>query len=107
QDARWGLPSVPPSMLVIGGGATGAQVASDFNAFGSRVQLFHRGPRILPTEDVDISATVASAFRSAGIVVQENFGEIESFEKTPSGVRMNYCKDGVGKSAEASLGVVA
>src|SRR5262249_58788319 len=27
----WGLTSVPPSMLVIGAGATGAQVASIFN----------------------------------------------------------------------------
>ncbi len=103
----WSLTSVPPSMLVIGGGATGAQVASVFNAFGSRVQLFHRGPRILPTEDDDISAAVASAFRGAGIVVQENFGEIESFEKTPSGVRMNYCHDGDRNRAEASLAVVA
>ncbi|SFJ58795.1 dihydrolipoyl dehydrogenase family protein [Planctomicrobium piriforme] len=103
----WSLSSVPSSMLVIGGGATGAQVASVFNAFGSRVQLFHRGPRILPTEDEDISAAVASAFRSAGIEVQENFGEIESFEKTPNGVRMNYCKDGVRYQAEASLAVVA
>ena len=41
------LTSVPPSMLVIGGGATGVQVASIFNAFGSRVQLFEAGPRIL------------------------------------------------------------
>ena len=85
----------------------GAQVASVFNAFGSRVQLFHRGPRILPTEDDDISAAVASAFRGAGIVVKENFGEIESFEKTPSGVRMNYCQDGDRNRAEASLAVVA
>ena len=50
----WGLTAVPPSMLVIGGGATGAQVASIFNAFGSRVQLFQAGPRILPTEDEDV-----------------------------------------------------
>jgi pyruvate/2-oxoglutarate dehydrogenase complex dihydrolipoamide dehydrogenase (E3) component len=48
-------------MLVIGGGATGLQVASIFNAFGSRVQLFHRGPRILPTEDEDVSAGMAAA----------------------------------------------
>src|SRR5688572_32654701 len=32
----WTLTEVPPSMLVIGGGATGAQVASIFNAFGDR-----------------------------------------------------------------------
>src|SRR5436189_1507656 len=36
----WALTSVPASMMLIGGGATGAQVASVFNAFGSKVQLF-------------------------------------------------------------------
>src|ERR1700730_4375401 len=52
----WGLTSVPPSMLVVGAGATGVQVASISNAFGSRVRLFQSGPRILPTEDEDVSA---------------------------------------------------
>jgi pyruvate/2-oxoglutarate dehydrogenase complex dihydrolipoamide dehydrogenase (E3) component len=103
----WALTSVPPSMLVIGGGATGAQVASIFNAFGSRVQLFQAGRRILPTEDEDVSAAVAAAFRESGIVVREDFGDIESFEKTPSGVRMIFAKDGLRDSAEAALAVVA
>src|SRR6185295_1711486 len=70
----WGLTSVPPSMLVIGGGATGVQVASIFNAFGSRIQLFQADARILPTEDEDVSAAVAAAFRKSGIVVHERFG---------------------------------
>ena len=103
----WGLTSVPPSMLVIGGGATGAQVASIFNAFGSRVQLFQAGPRILPTEDEDVSSAVAAAFRESGMVVREGFGAIESFERTPRGVRMIFSKDGVRDSAEAALAVVA
>ena len=103
----WALTSVPPSMLVIGAGATGAQVASIFSAFGSRIQLFQAGPRILPTEDEDVSAVVAAAFRETGIVVRENFGAIESFEKTPSGVRMIFAKEGVRDSAEAALAVVA
>jgi dihydrolipoamide dehydrogenase len=103
----WSLSSVPPSMLVIGAGATGVQVASIFNAFGSRIQLFQAGPRILPTEDEDVSAAVATAFRASGIVVHENFGAIESFEKTPGGVRMVYSKDGQRYSAEATLAVVA
>ena len=103
----WALTSVPPSMLVIGGGATGAQVASIFNAFGSRVQLFQAGRRILPSEDEDVSAAVASAFRESGIVLRENFGDIESFERTPSGVRMIFAKDGLRDSAEAALAVVA
>ena len=34
----------PDSLLVIGAGATGVQVASIFNAFGSRVTVFGRPP---------------------------------------------------------------
>jgi len=83
------------------------QVASIFNAFGSQIQLFQTGPRILPSEDEDVSAAVAAAFRSANIAVHENIGAIEGFEKTPSGVRMIFSRDGVRDSAEATLAVVA
>jgi len=103
----WKLSEVPPSMLVIGGGATGAQVASIFNAFGSKVQLFHAGPRIVPTEDEDVSAAVACGFRKSGIEVRENFGVIDSFEKTPAGVRMNFSHNGERGIAEAALAVTA
>ena len=103
----WSLTAVPPSMIVVGAGATGVQVASIFQAFGSRVQLFQAGPRILPTEDEDVSAVVATAFRESGMIVRENFGAIDSFEKTTNGVRMFFTKDGVRDSAEAALVVVA
>ena len=103
----WRLTSVPPSMLVVGAGATGVQVASIFNAYGSRIQLFETGPRILPSEDEDVSAAVSAAFRESGIVVHENFGTINSFEKTPTGVRMIFSNNGVQDSAEATLAVVA
>jgi pyruvate/2-oxoglutarate dehydrogenase complex dihydrolipoamide dehydrogenase (E3) component len=103
----WGLTSVPPSMLVIGAGATGVQIASIFSAFGSRIQLFQTGPRILPSEDEDVSAAVAASVRESGIVVHENFGTIERFEKTPAGVRMIFSRNGNRASAEAALAVVA
>jgi pyruvate/2-oxoglutarate dehydrogenase complex dihydrolipoamide dehydrogenase (E3) component len=103
----WSATAVQPSMLVIGGGATGVQLASIFNAFGSKVQLFQAGPRILTTEDEDVSAAVAAAFRRAGIAVREGFGTIESFEKTPSGVRMIFSKEGIRDSAEAAVAIVA
>ena len=103
----WSLTGVPPAIIVIGGGATGVQVASVFNAFGSKIQLFHSGPRILPTEDEDVSAAVAAAFRESGVVIREGFGSIESFEKAPAGVRMNFSKDGSRQSAIATIVVVA
>lgn len=103
----WQLKSIPPSIIVIGAGATGAQVASIFNAFGSKVQLFHAGRRILPTEDEDVSHSVAQAFRESGIDVREDFGAIESLEQTQTGVRMFFRKNDKRESAEASLVVSA
>jgi pyruvate/2-oxoglutarate dehydrogenase complex dihydrolipoamide dehydrogenase (E3) component len=103
----WRLTAVPPSMLVIGGGDTGLQVASIFNAFGSQVQILETAPRILLHADDDVAVAVAAAFRASGIVVRENFGAIESFEKAAAGVRMNFSKNGDRGSAEAALAVVA
>jgi pyruvate/2-oxoglutarate dehydrogenase complex dihydrolipoamide dehydrogenase (E3) component len=103
----WGLKSIPPSMIVIGAGATGAQVASIFNAFGCKVQLFHSGARILPTEDEDVSRAMSQAFRESGIDVREDFGVIESFAQTSSGVKMFFRKDDQHECAEAALAVSA
>ena len=103
----WNLTSVPESMLVLGGGATGVQVASVFNAFGSKIQLFHAGPRILPTEDAEVSSAVVNAFRNSGMIVRENFGTVDSFQQTSAGVRMWFSKDGRRESVEASLVVSA
>lgn len=103
----WGLASVPASMLVIGAGATGLQVATIFHAFGTRVRLFQAGARILPAEDEDVSAAVAADLRAAGIEVHEAFGEIERFEPLSAGLRMVYVKDGDRRAAEAQLVVAA
>lgn len=103
----WSLTSVPPTMVVVGGGATGVQVASIFTAFGTRVQLFQAAARILPEEDEDVSTAVAESFRQSGMVVREDFGVIERFEKTPGGVRMVFTRDRVRDSVEAALIVVA
>src|SRR4029079_15530538 len=103
----WSLTSVPASMMVIGGGAPGAQVASIFNSCGSQGELFHAGTRILSTEDEDISSAIAAAFRENGIGVHEDFGVIESFAKTATGGLMRFTKTGFSESAEAAVAIVA
>jgi len=103
----WALTAVPASMIVVGAGATGVQVASIFQAFGSQVHLFQAGARILPTEDEEVSELVAATFRESGMVVRESFGAIDSFEKTPGGVRMKFSKDGAQESGEAALVIMA
>ena len=103
----WALTAVPPSMLVVGAGATGAQVASIFSAFGAEVQLFEAGTRILAAEDEDVSAEVSAAFGAAGISVREDFGSVARFEQTAGGVRMVFAKNGAEDAAEAALAIVA
>ena len=68
------LTAVPKSMIVIGAGATGAQVASIFSALGSSVTIYQTGPRIIASEDAEISDAVAAAFREDGMTIHQGLG---------------------------------
>ncbi len=103
----WTLSSAPPSMLVIGAGATGVQLASIFNAFGSRVTLFEAAPRILMTEDQDVAAAVSEALATSGIEVLEQAGTIDRLQPAPAGVRLTYSNDGTQRGIDATIAVVA
>ena len=107
HSQAWKLTEVPPSMLVVGGGDTGVQIAAMFQAFGAEVQLFERGPRILRGADDAVAAAVAAGLRESGVAVRERFGAIASFERTPTGVRMNFYDEDRDGSAEAALVVIA
>ena len=103
----WNLSSVPPSMLVVGAGATGVQVASIFNAFGCRVHLVEVAPRILMSEDREVSEAVGAALATSGVQVVQDAGTIDRFERCAAGVRLLHSSDGSQQSIEAALAVVA
>ena len=103
----WTLHSAPPSMLVIGAGATGVQLASIFNAFGSHITLFEAAPRILISEDEDVAAAVSEALAASGIEILENAGTIDRLEPSPAGVRLTYTRDGTAHQIDATIAVVA
>lgn len=103
----WGLNSAPSSMLVIGAGATGVQVASIFNALGSRVVLLEAAPRILMSEDADVAAGVSTALEATAIEVIADAGPIERFERCEAGVRVVYSNRGDGDHREAEIAIVA
>src|SRR5215813_4500037 len=58
----WTLPRLPSSIAIVGGAATGCQLASIFAAFGTRVHLLEVGPRLLGNEDDAVSAAIMQAF---------------------------------------------
>ena len=87
----------------MGPGPTGVQVASIFNALGARVTLVEVGPRILSTEDHDVSEAVRAALEASGVEVVVDARAVERFEHSPRGVRMVH---GSGK-VEAAVVVIA
>jgi mycothione reductase len=48
--------TLPEHLVVIGGGFIAAELAHVFEAFGTKVTIVHRGPRLLAAEDDDVSA---------------------------------------------------
>lgn len=67
SDTVWSLRELPRRLLVLGGGPIGCELAQAFARFGARVTLLHRGPRLLPREDADVSELVMQRFRAEGI----------------------------------------
>jgi dihydrolipoamide dehydrogenase len=65
----WTLKRLPASIIIVGTGATGCQLASIMEAFGVRVTLMEVLPHILPSEDIDVSACIYDEFSKRGVEI--------------------------------------
>jgi NAD(P)H dehydrogenase (quinone) len=63
------LGELPPELIVVGSGVTGAEFASAYQALGSQVTLVSSRNRVLPQEDADAAAVVEDVFRRRGMTV--------------------------------------
>ena len=66
------LETLPKSMIVIGGGPTGLEVAQIFHRFGSEVMVVQRRNRLLPITEPEISDAIAKNLEAEGIKIQLN-----------------------------------
>jgi pyruvate/2-oxoglutarate dehydrogenase complex dihydrolipoamide dehydrogenase (E3) component len=101
----WALKKLPRSLAVIGGAATGCQLASCFNAFGTRVTILEVLPRILSVEDDAVSQALTGGFRARDIQVMSGIGGVDKLEKHGGDLHLFYTSDGQNQeiSAEAVL----
>lgn len=86
----WQLTVQPRSVAIIGSSATGCQLASAFNAFGTQVTLLELAPRVLPTADTTISAAIAGAFERRGMKVITGIGSVSRIEQRDQGFTLMY-----------------
>jgi dihydrolipoamide dehydrogenase len=69
----WGLISrsvIPASLVVIGGGAIGCELAWIFATLGSSVTIVEIASQLLPGVDRDVAGQLAASFGKGGIVVR-------------------------------------
>jgi pyruvate/2-oxoglutarate dehydrogenase complex dihydrolipoamide dehydrogenase (E3) component len=62
--------NVPESLVVLGGGAVGAELAQVFARFGARVSVVEALPRLLPMEEPEAGDLLAGVFEREGIAVR-------------------------------------
>lgn len=104
------LPTLPSSLLIIGGGVIGVEFASLFSALGVSVTIAEAGTQLLPQADPDVAAELERIFIRKKITVLKNTkitpADAEKFDKVlvsvgraPNVESLNLSNAGITPSA--------
>ncbi len=95
----------PESLIVMGGGAVGCELAQAHAAFGVTVTLVESGSQLLGKEEASIAETVAAALGRSGIAVRLGV-EVQRAELTEGGLaRLHLSGGGSVKAARVLVAV--
>ncbi len=93
---------LPERLVVVGSGATGAEYAGAFAAFGADVHLVSSRDQILPSEDPDAAAVIEEVFERRGMTIHRRRRAVD-MERGSDGVRIKIgAPDGAQEWLEAS-----
>ncbi len=93
SDTIWDLRTLPESLLVLGGGPIGCELAQCFARLGSRVTQVEMLPRLLAREDDEVSDLIARRFREEGIDVRVGHAA-KRVEAQNGGAHLLICEHG-------------
>ena len=100
------LDKVPKSMLVIGGGVIGIEMATAYSAFGTKVTIVEALPKILPLMDTELSKMLKKSMQEKNIEILTGT-KVLSVETTALGAKVNVETEQGNKSFEAEKVLVA
>ncbi len=69
-DTIFDIKKLPSSIAIIGGGASGMEMATFFGGMGCGVTVIEALPDVLPTEDDDITAVVKRELKKIGVKIK-------------------------------------
>jgi dihydrolipoamide dehydrogenase len=104
----WLMGELPESMAVVGAGASGAEIASAFARLGTRVTLIEALPRVVPTEDADISKAAERGLKRQGMDIRTDttIDDIDAgdakvkFSLAGEGMEADYLAIAVGRGPD-------
>jgi len=79
SDTCWDLPKTPESIICVGGGVIGAELACMFNALGSKVTIVEMLPNILAPVDDDVRKLLVRIYNRRDITIATGV-KVESIE---------------------------
>jgi pyruvate/2-oxoglutarate dehydrogenase complex dihydrolipoamide dehydrogenase (E3) component len=102
NESVFALRQQVPSLIVLGGGPIGVEMAQAFSRLGSRVFLVNRSAQLLPNEDADLASVVEDRIRAEGVSLYQGYSSVR-VEKLDAGIRLWLAApDGSGRKVEAS-----
>ena len=104
SDEILDMDHVPDSLVIIGGGVIGVEMASVFAAFGSKVTVIELMDNVLPMMDNDVSDVIRKALTKKGITIYTGT-KLERIEETGSGVAVYTDKQKPVKAEYALLSI--
>lgn len=97
---------LPASAIIIGAGAIGAEFATIWSSFGTKVSIVEMLPNVLPLEDEELSKELQKAFQKRGIEIYTGH-RVEAIEHTAKGVAVTVTAGAEKKVLEAEQTLVA
>ncbi|MGR4000706.1 MAG: FAD-dependent oxidoreductase [Alphaproteobacteria bacterium] len=106
NETVFNLKECPPSLIVLGGGPIGCELAQAFARLGAEVHVLELA-RLLPRDDPDAAAIVCKALIKDGIHIHEGHKAVRVEASATGGVRVHAEADGKEVRIEADTLLVA
>lgn len=96
SDTIFDIPDIPASVVIIGGGVIGLELACIFQSLQSNVTIIESAPSIIPQEDEEASKLLERELKKKGIHIAKKTTVIEVTES--EGIKAVHAKDDKGET---------
>ncbi len=108
SDTVWSLTKPPKTMVIVGAGAIGVEMAQIFQDFGTKVTLLEAQPRILAEVEPEIAKALTEILSTEPNLSVETSAKVEKISGKPGAMKLSYADaNGVKQSIACNYVLMA